>query len=152
MQPDILIRNACEEDISFVAGCVLAAVGLYDFRNASVETTTAEQVCGTDGTLYSYRNARIATVDGTPIGCLVSYPGTIYFRPFKEGKKDMKDLEKFLEAKMLRFHGWNPDKSLYRPDRHNRASSVRLPHRRADDGQYAGVQERGTCDDKILRL
>ena len=61
MQPDILIRNACEEDIPFVAGCVLAAVGLYDFKTASLETTIAEQVCGTDGTLYSYKNARIAT-------------------------------------------------------------------------------------------
>ena len=78
MQPDILIRNASEEDIPFVAGCVLAAVGLYDFKTSSVETSTAEQVCGTDETLYSFRNARIATVDGTPIGCLVSYPGTIY--------------------------------------------------------------------------
>ena len=78
MQPDILIRNAGEEDIPFVAGCVLAAVGLYDFKTSSVETSTAEQVCGTDGTLYSFRNARIATVAGTPIGCLVSYPGTIY--------------------------------------------------------------------------
>ena len=78
MRPDILIRNASTEDIPFVAGCVLAAVGLYDFKTASVETKTAEIVCSQENTLYSFRNARIATIEGTPIGCLVSYPGTIY--------------------------------------------------------------------------
>ena len=77
-RPDILIRNATADDVPFVAACVLAAVGLYDFRTESVETPTAEEACSRDDTLYSYRNARIATVDGTPIGCLVSYPGAIY--------------------------------------------------------------------------
>ena len=78
MTPDIQIRDACAEDVPFVAGCVLAAVGLYDFETASVETKTAEAVCSMEDSLYSFRNARIATIDGTPVGGLVSYPGTIY--------------------------------------------------------------------------
>lgn len=74
----ITIRDANIDDVAFVAGCVLAAVDLYDFVTASVETATAEKVCAMDDTLYSYRNARVACVDGTPVGCLVSYNGDTY--------------------------------------------------------------------------
>lgn len=90
-RPNIFIRYATPDDAPFVAGCVLAAVDLYDFRSPSVETDVAEKVCSMDDTLYSYRNARIACVDGTPIGCLVSYDGATYaaarektFRIFEE--------------------------------------------------------------------
>ena len=74
----IFIREAQQEDIPFVAKCVLAAVGMYDFKAASDKAPSAEAVCAMEDTLYSFRNARIATVEGTPIGCLVSYPGNIY--------------------------------------------------------------------------
>lgn len=76
--PNIIIRNATADDVPFVAGCVLASVDLYDFRSPSVETETAERVCSMDDTLYSFRNARLACVDGTPVGCLVSYDGAAY--------------------------------------------------------------------------
>lgn len=72
------IRQACPEDVPFVAQCVLAAVDLCDFRSESVEKSIAEKVCGRDDTLYSYLNARIATLDGKPIGCSLSYDGAIY--------------------------------------------------------------------------
>lgn len=76
--PRILIRDATPEDIPFVARCVLAAVGLYDYRHHSPMAEVTEKVCSTDGTLYSFRNARIACVEGTPVGALVSYDGAIY--------------------------------------------------------------------------
>lgn len=76
--PSIIIRPATIEDVSFVAQCVLASVGLCDFREDSVEKGIAEHACRRDDTLYSWRNARIAAIEGTPVGCMVSYPGEFY--------------------------------------------------------------------------
>lgn len=97
---NIIIRNATADDVPFVTGCVLASVDLYDFRSPSVETETAEKVCAMDGTLYSFRNARIACVAGIPVGCLVSYDGATYpqaraktFRIFAEDGHAMTDTE-----------------------------------------------------------
>ena len=97
---DIIIRNATADDVQFVAGCVLASVDLYDFRTPSVETETAERVCARDDTLYSFRNARIACVADTPVGCLISYDGADYpaarsktFRIFEEEGHAMTDTE-----------------------------------------------------------
>ena len=79
----ILVRAATRDDVNFVAQCVLAAVDLYDFKTVSVEHDLAIKVCGLDDTLYSWRNARLAVVDGTVVGCLVSYDGAIY----EDGRK-----------------------------------------------------------------
>ena len=73
-----MIRQATRNDVPFVAQCILAAVELYDFRNVSVEPDPAIKVCSLDDTLYSWHNARLAVVDGTAVGCLVSYDGAIY--------------------------------------------------------------------------
>lgn len=62
----------------FVAKCVLAAVDLYDFKEESIEKDIAERVCAREDTLYTYRHARIAEVDGEVAGCLVSYDGSVY--------------------------------------------------------------------------
>ena len=74
----IEIRNATEADIPFVAECVLAAIDLYDFTGECAEKDSTVKVCSEDDTLYSYRNARIAQVDGKPAGCLISYDGKGY--------------------------------------------------------------------------
>lgn len=74
----ISIRQAVPEDVFFVSQCVLASVDLYDFRTDSIEKDIALEVCGRDDTLYSWRHARIAEIDGRPVGCLVSYDGAIY--------------------------------------------------------------------------
>ena len=96
----ILIRQATEEDIPFVAQCVLASVDLYDFEHESVESGIALKVCSLDDTLYSWRNARIAEVGQVPAGCLISYDGGIYpesrertFRYFREAGRPMDDSE-----------------------------------------------------------
>lgn len=95
---DIRIRDAVREDVPFVADCVLASVDLYDFKEESVEKYIALDVCGMDDTLYSYRHARIATLNGKPVGCLVSYDGFIYetarkktFQIFKDAGREMTD-------------------------------------------------------------
>ena len=74
----IIIRDAEARDVPFVAKCVLAAVDLYDFKEESIEKDIAERVCAREDTLYTYRHARIAEVDGEVAGCLVSYDGSAY--------------------------------------------------------------------------
>lgn len=97
-KPEVLIRDAVADDVKFVSDCVLASVDLYDFVNESLEKYIALEVCGMDDTLYSYRNARIATMEGKPVGCLVSYDGSIYeearkktFQIFKDAGREMTD-------------------------------------------------------------
>lgn len=94
----IMIRQATRDDITFVAQCVLAAVDLYDFRNVSVEHDLAIKVCGLDDTLYSWRNARLATVDGTAVGCLVSYDGAIYSEARKRTFSHFADAGRSMDA------------------------------------------------------
>ena len=72
------IRNATRADIPFVAESVLAAIDLYDFTGECAELESTIKVCSEEDTLYSYRNARIAEVDGRLAGCLISYDGQIY--------------------------------------------------------------------------
>ena len=76
--PRILIRDATPEDVPFVARCVLAAAGLYDYRHHSPMAEITEEVCSTDGTIYTYRKARIACVEGIPVGGIVAYDGATY--------------------------------------------------------------------------
>lgn len=97
---DIVIRQATPDDIPFVAACVLAAVDLYDFKEESIENGIALTVCSQDDTLYSWRNARIAYVHETAVGCLVSYDGAIYpegrrrtFKYFEDAGRPMDDTE-----------------------------------------------------------
>lgn len=76
--PTIIMRGATSEDVTFVAECVLAAVDRYDFRSECPQLALTEQICGREDTLYSFRNAWIATIEGTTIGCLIAYDGTEY--------------------------------------------------------------------------
>lgn len=100
MIPDLTIRAATPDDIAFVAQCVLASVDLYDFQHESIEGAIAMRVCSMDDTLYSWRNARIAVLDGIPAGCLISYDGGTYhenrertFACFREAGRPMDDSE-----------------------------------------------------------
>lgn len=68
-----------------VAKCALAAVGLDEFTYMVPEDKeikeafmTLVDVCGRDDTLYSYKNARIASIGDTAVACLISYPGDNY--------------------------------------------------------------------------
>lgn len=79
---DITISNARPEDASFLAKCIMAGMHFYDFesdipseRNIYDNLIECEQ---RDDMLYSFRYTRVAEMDGTPVGSLLSYPGEIY--------------------------------------------------------------------------
>ena len=76
--PNIIVREAMSEDVTFVAECVLAAVDRYDFRSECPQLALTEQICGRDDTLYSFRKAWIATIERTAVGCLIAYDGADY--------------------------------------------------------------------------
>ena len=85
---DLYIRNASPEDVPLLARCVAAAVGLCNFSPVESDEqrrrlSVLEEICAMDDTLYSYKNAIVGTVDGTPIGCIICYPGDLY----AEGRK-----------------------------------------------------------------
>lgn len=71
--PNIRFRDAGREDVVFVAWAVLQAVGITRHPEEALV-----DICSSDDTLYSWRNARMAVVDGTTVGCLISYPGESY--------------------------------------------------------------------------
>lgn len=73
-----LIRDASYDDVALVSRCVVAAAHLSDFAEDSGYDEEFMDICSRDDTLYSYRNARVLTVDGVPVACMVSYPGDIY--------------------------------------------------------------------------
>lgn len=75
---ELNIRNATKADVTFVAECVLVAIDLYDFCGDCAKIENTAKVCSEEDTLYSYRNARIAEVDGNVAGCLISYDGKGY--------------------------------------------------------------------------
>lgn len=78
MSPDlsnIIIREARPGDARFVAWAVLTALDLDDSEIERFEQSSADT-----GSLYSWRHALIAEIDGSPAGCIVSYPGDDYDR------------------------------------------------------------------------
>lgn len=81
----IIIRDATIEDSGFIAQCVMAAAGICDFAEDSVDQTSREvfnELCGMDHSLYCWNHARIA-VDaetGCPAGCIIAYDGNRYAR------------------------------------------------------------------------
>ena len=78
----LTIRNATPSDAPFLAGCIMAGMHFYDFE---AETPPDRDIydrlvkCEVrEDLLYSYARTRIAEVDGTVAGSLLSYPGDIY--------------------------------------------------------------------------
>lgn len=73
---EIHIRPATKDDARFIAWVVLAAL---DLDTSQLDKTAAS--CADDNSLYSWRNAIMAVdAGGTPVGCIVSYPGDDYMR------------------------------------------------------------------------
>lgn len=76
------IRDATPSDAPFLAKCIMAGMHFYDFEtqipserdiyDRLVECERREDL------LYSYARTRIAEVDGSVAGSLLSYPGDIY--------------------------------------------------------------------------
>ena len=78
----LTIRDAHPSDARFLAKCVMAGMHFFD-----IETDVPEEEDifrrlveseEKDEWLYSYKNTRVAEVDGVIAGALLSYPGDIY--------------------------------------------------------------------------
>lgn len=77
------IRDARKEDAPFLAKCVLAGMHFYDFEEKmSCEVSDIYRMLSEcerrKDTLYSYIRTRVAEIDGSPAGSLLSYPGDDY--------------------------------------------------------------------------
>ena len=78
----MLIRDATPEDAAFLAKCLIAGMHFYDFEteipeNKDIYLNLVECEKRTD-LLYTYKDSRIAEVDGKVVGSLLSYPGDKY--------------------------------------------------------------------------
>ena len=81
--PIVQLRDATSEDAPFIARVVLAGIEMLDMDaalpdNQRVLYEHLVGICRMDDTLYSYRNTRIAEVDGCAVGALVAYDGARY--------------------------------------------------------------------------
>ena len=81
--PIVQLRDATSEDAPFIARVVLAGIEMLDMDaalpdNQRVLYEHLVGICRMDDTLYSYRNTRIAEVDGCAVGALVAYDGACY--------------------------------------------------------------------------
>ncbi len=83
-----LIRPAKPEDAVFIGKCVCEGIGFEIFENETEQNKDiAESIAplaAREGTLYSYRNTRIAEVTGEVAGAFISYPGEYYHEWRKE--------------------------------------------------------------------
>ena len=82
MDCPMIIRDARPEDAPFLAKCLIAGMHFYDFeteipeyKDIYYDLVDCEK--RTD-LLYSYKDSRIAEVDGKVVGSLLSYPGDNY--------------------------------------------------------------------------
>ena len=81
----LTIRDAKPSDAPFLAECILAGMHFYDFEDVLSDDVTEFLECiteceGREDTLYSWKNTRLAEVDGIPAGALLSYPGEWYMK------------------------------------------------------------------------
>lgn len=100
MESRLIIRDAQPSDADLVAWTILASMGLEEDLVPQMA-----RISSREDTLYSWCRARIAVLDGTPVGCLISYPGEEYmqlrnstwrmFRPFENDELADFDLETF---------------------------------------------------------
>lgn len=81
--PIVQLRDATSDDAPFIARVVLAGIEMLDLDAALPDNQRdlyehLVGICRMDDTLYSYRNTRIAEVDGCAVGALVAYDGARY--------------------------------------------------------------------------
>lgn len=74
----VTFRQATPDDAAFIAAVMLEAVGTGLMEQGLTPNEQTVEICRQTGTLYSYRNAVIAMVDGKPAGGLISYDGNGY--------------------------------------------------------------------------
>ena len=83
MGKEIYIRDATPDDAPFIARVVLAGIDMLDLDVVLPDEQRhlyehLIEICRMDDTLYSYRNTRIAEIDGNQVGALVAYDGARY--------------------------------------------------------------------------
>lgn len=86
MQPVVpiaLLRDATMDDAPFISRVVLAGIEMLDIDAALPDEQRnlydhLVGICRMDDTLYSYRNTRIAEINGSVVGALVAYDGACY--------------------------------------------------------------------------
>ena len=71
-------RPATLADAPFVALVMMEAVGIDLMERGEMPSDDIVDTCRRDDTLYSYRNATIFEIDGTPVGALIAYDGNGY--------------------------------------------------------------------------
>ncbi len=81
--PIVQLRDATSEDAPFIARVVLAGIDMLDLDAVLPDEQRhlyehLIEICRMDDTLCSYRNTRIAEIDGNQVGALVAYDGTRY--------------------------------------------------------------------------
>ncbi len=81
--PIVQLRDATLEDAPFISRVVLAGIEMLDI-DAPLPVDQRDlyehliEICRMDDTLYSYRNTRIAEIEGCVVGALVAYDGARY--------------------------------------------------------------------------
>lgn len=81
--PIVQLRDATLEDAPFISRVVLAGIEMLDI-DAPLPDSQRDlyehlvEICRMDDTLYSYRNTRIAEIEGCVVGALVAYDGARY--------------------------------------------------------------------------
>lgn len=79
------IRDARPEDAPFIAWAVLTAM---DFEEGTEEFDSILKririTASEEDTLYSWKHTRIAVINSTVVGCLVSYDGAVYEKMWRK--------------------------------------------------------------------
>lgn len=75
---NVTYRPATIDDSAFVATVMMEAVEIPMMEEGRVPDAHLVEVCRQDNTLYSWRNATIAEIDGTPVAALIAYEGKGY--------------------------------------------------------------------------
>lgn len=78
MTTQLSFRPATAEDAPFVALIMMEAVGVPMMEEGAMPEEHLVSICQRDDTLYSYKNAVIAELEGTPVGGLIAYNGKGY--------------------------------------------------------------------------
>jgi len=82
MEGKITIRPAQQVDATFLGRCVCEGIGFEIFEQETPQNTEIAAglfpLAAREDTLYSYKHALVAEVDGSVAGALISYPGAQY--------------------------------------------------------------------------
>lgn len=76
---DLNIRRARKDEAAFIARNILYAMDIdTDTADGQSILEIMTEICAMDDTLYSWRNALVAELDGTPAGSITAYDGGLY--------------------------------------------------------------------------